>query len=70
VTIETARIMALLIESLQRHQYIRVEYVTPPAATLAEVREVMRDAGMVPVGAYAWTPGYGTHAWLCKWLGK
>jgi hypothetical protein len=70
MTIHEARIMALLIESLQRHQYIRQEYVTPPAATLAEVRAVMADAGMEPCGDFAWTPGRGTYAWLIKWLGK
>jgi len=64
------RIRALLVEALERHQFIRLEYVLPEEATIAEVREVMKEAGMDPVGDKAWTPGAGTYWWLCRMMGK
>jgi hypothetical protein len=62
--------MALLIEAMERNQFIRVEYVRPRGASWQDVADVMYEAGFEPCGNMAWTPGKGTYAWVCKWMAK
>lgn len=58
------RIMALLVEALERRQYVPVAEVTPPGARPREVEAVMWEAGMVQVAQGTWTPGRTTLAWV------
>ncbi len=62
------RIMALLIEAMALHQYVRAAVVTPEGATMDEVCDVMREACMEPITTDTWTAGEGTLAWWTFWM--
>jgi hypothetical protein len=62
------RIMALLVEAIAEHQYIREASVHPCSATTSEVHEVMHEACMQRVTIDTWTPGRGTLAWWTRWM--
>jgi hypothetical protein len=62
------RIMALLVEAMARHQYVRAAMVRPEGATMAEVCEVMDEACMEPVTTDTWTAGEGTLMWWTYWM--
>lgn len=62
------RIMALLVEVMAVHQYVRSEHVRPEGATMEEVYEVMHEACMQVVTVDTWTPGEGTLAWWTLWM--
>ena len=61
------KIMALLVEQTQSHEFIRLEDIRPHGATVWDALEVLREAGMQRSGLW-WTPGEGTYAWLCRHL--
>ncbi len=61
------KIMALLAEQSQLHEFIHLEDIRPKGATVWDVLEVLKDAGMSRVGM-RWTPGEGTCDWLCRHL--
>lgn len=62
------RVMALLVEALERYQFVTITMVRPEGATFADIAPVMREAGMILCGRSSWEAGHGTYAWLIYWM--